>query len=108
MAPDSPNLEIRAVPVPAGAASFLAFRGKGRLLGWSLRESTALALATVNLYNTSKASGLLIGTIPLVANEGVVQWFSGWGIPVNDIYLEIVSGSVVGCLYLDVFGAGPG
>lgn len=68
-------------------------------LGFSLRE-TAGTTATLRVYdNASAASGTLLDTIQLSANESAREYYGPEGIgAVNGIYVDVVSGTVEGSL----------
>lgn len=69
----------------------------GIYAGFAIRE-TAGATATVRLYdNASAASGTLLDTIALAANESAREYYLPGGIwCVNGIYAKIVAGTVEG------------
>jgi hypothetical protein len=65
--------------------------------GFSIRE-TAGATAIIRIYdNASAASGTLLDTIRLAANESAREWYGPGGIDaLNGIYVDIVSGAAEG------------
>lgn len=67
--------------------------------GFALRE-TAGAIATVRIYdNASAASGTLVDTISLAANESGSAWYADGGIRLTaGLYVKIVAGAVEGSL----------
>lgn len=70
--------------------------------GWSMVESTGAAAAEVRLFDGSGVGGGLLGIISLVAGASDTETFPGHGLTVETgkVYLDIVSGSVVGVLYV--------
>lgn len=88
-----------ARPVPIAAGGRLA-TGRGRLTGWSLRE-TAGAAATVTVY--AAADGLdpasIIATVPLAANAGSTHFPSNPGIFYAEGVFVVVTGAVTGALH---------
>lgn len=78
-------------------ASQVVVSSPGSYVGWALRE-TAGAVATVRLYdNSSSASGTLLDTIQLAANESGSEWLSGNGLRfANGVYAQVVAGTVEG------------
>ncbi|MEA2703549.1 MAG: hypothetical protein QOD63_1494 [Actinomycetota bacterium] len=89
------DVEASALPISGVSQALLAFAGVYR--GWALRE-TAGAVATVRLYdNATAASGTLLDTIELGANESGSEWLAGGGLRfANGIYVSIVAGAVEG------------
>lgn len=86
----------------SGAAPFSGSDGavvarRAIYLGFSLRE-TAGSTATLRVYdNASAASGTIIDSIQLSANESAREWYGPDGILVtNGIYVDVVSGTVEG------------
>lgn len=65
--------------------------------GFTLRE-TAGAAAIVRIFdNPSEASGTLLDTIGLSANESAREWYGGDGIRAEKgIWFEVVAGAVEG------------
>lgn len=86
----------RAISVSTDAA---AFTGRQKLLGWTLRE-TAGAVATVDLFDNTAASGTRVGAISLAAAGSSTEWFPD-GIQVaNGIYYD-VTGTVAGSIFVE-------
>lgn len=86
----------RAVAVSTDS-SVLAVRGK--LRGWTLRE-TAGAVATVDLYdNASAASGTKVGAISLAAAGSSTVFFSEEVQVRNGIFYD-VTGTVTGSVFV--------
>jgi hypothetical protein len=74
---------------------------RGRLVGWSLRE-TAGNPATVTLYNGRDTGADVLAVIPLTANAGATLLPGSPGVSFGDGLYAAVSGAVTGALY---FGA---
>lgn len=76
---------------------------RGRLVGWSLRE-TAGNPATVTLYAARDAGdpNTVLAVIPLTANAGATLLPGSPGVSFGDGLYAAVSGAVTGALY---FGA---
>lgn len=66
--------------------------------GFTIRETSGVAVAVVNIYdNASAASGTLLDTISLAANESAREDYLPQGIRAgNGIYVDVVSGAVAG------------
>jgi hypothetical protein len=71
--------------------------GARRYQGFSLRETSGSAGATVRVYNGVSAAGVLLDTISLLANESAREDYGGRGLlaPLG-IYFELVAGAVEG------------
>lgn len=64
--------------------------------GFSLKETSGAASATVKIYRGSDATGDLVEVVQLAASESAREFYPG-GISVSfGIYIDIVSGSVEG------------
>jgi hypothetical protein len=74
---------------------------RGRLVGWSLRE-TAGSPATVTVYNGRDTGADVLAVIPLAANAGASVLPGSPGVSFGDGLFVAVTGAVVGALY---FGA---
>lgn len=65
--------------------------------GFTIRETTGSASATVVIYdNASAASGTILEQISLAAGESARECYSAGLSAVNGIYVSIVSGTVAG------------
>jgi len=87
-----------AVPVAlTGADQAAAAAGPGTYLGFAIRE-TAGAVATIRVYdNASAASGTLLDTIELSANESAREYYGPDGLWFKSgVYVKIVAGTVEG------------
>jgi hypothetical protein len=72
--------------------------GAGYYNGYSLRE-TAGAAAVVRIYDNTAASGTILDTVALAANESAREYYPSPGIRVeNGLYFQVVSGTVEGSL----------
>lgn len=90
----------RAVAVSTDSA-VIARRGK--LMGWSLRETGGAATATVDLYdNASAASGTRVGAVNLAISGSSTVWF-GPGVQLaNGLFYDVGgTGVVAGSVYVD-------
>jgi hypothetical protein len=86
------------------AASQGISRSAGRLAGFSFREVTGAA-AVIRLRDGADrdlaANGDLLVTVSLIGNESDRDWFMPGGISFGyGVYVEIVSGTVEGTIYL--------
>jgi hypothetical protein len=80
-----------------GSDQALRAVGPGVYRGFAIRE-TAGAVATIQIYdNASAATGTLLDTIRLAANESAREWYGNDGIWFqNGVYVKIVAGTVEG------------
>lgn len=78
----------------------VAYASRAIYCGFSLRE-TAGSTAAVRVYdNASAASGTLLDTISLAANESAREDYAAGLQAENGIYIDIVSGTVEGSVRL--------
>jgi hypothetical protein len=78
----------------------------GRLVGWSLRETSGGAPAVVTIYDGREAASAdPIVTLPLLAGGGATQMPAATGVSFGDGLFVQVTGAVVGSLF---FGAVDG
>ena len=92
----------RPVPIPAGTNSFRAANGRGRFAGWSLREATGSAPATVTVYDGLDSTADPIATVVIPAGTSTNQPASLPGVSFGDGVAVTVSGAVLGSLYFGV------
>lgn len=79
-----------------GSDQAIRAAGSGIYLGFSVRE-TAGSTATIRVYdNASAASGTLLDSIQLAANESAREWYPGGIWFSAGVYVDIVSGAVEG------------
>jgi len=91
----------RAVPVgtaPGGTLRPLAAGAAGRLVGYSLRESSGTAGVLVRIFDGHDANGTLLATIPLAAATVAVngpEWdlstLPGGGVSITDGLVLVLS-----------------
>ncbi|MEV4557784.1 hypothetical protein AB0K51_12380 [Kitasatospora sp. NPDC049285] len=98
------GVALRAArPVAIGVApngSQRPLSSAGRIVGWSVRETTGAA-AVVRLWDGREAGGQLLGVIAFPAGAAANVMPSGGGINVSDaLFVEVVTGTVEGVLYL--------
>lgn len=81
-------------------ANSLVWGDTGRLVGFSLRESSGSAPATVTWYDSHDAGGDLVATASLPAGGSVTHWFGPGGVSFGDGLFVAVTGAVAGTTYL--------
>lgn len=95
-----------ARPVQVGVAANaqnLASTSAGRLVGWSLRESTGTAPGVVRIWDGRDNQGALLACVNLGQGASETQWMAPGGVSFqHGLYVEIISG---GGLSDDVEGA---
>lgn len=86
----------RALPL-YGTASQLVSNGRGRVTGWSLRETGGTNPAVVRLRSGRDSGGELIFTITVPAGQSSNVCAPAPGISYGDgVYVEVVSGVLEG------------
>lgn len=88
--------EHAAVPQPVGGQ----VGGRVILMGWSIRETSGLAVASVIVRNGTDASGMESASINLNASDSVRDWFGPRGILLDNGYFPVVAGAVAGAVWL--------
>lgn len=87
---------VRALPVGVTTADLTLLQGVGVLYGWSLRETTGAAVATVEIRDGDQP----LGEIGLVASGVNSAWLGPMGVRIaNSVILHVVAGSVTGAVY---------
>ena len=84
-----------SVALPAPPAPVLYYRG------FSLRETTGLAVALVRLWDAASATGNIIDEISLAANESARENYPIAKVAKTGVYIEVVSGAVAGSIFYD-------
>jgi hypothetical protein len=90
----------------AGGAQNLASTSAGRLVGWSLRESTGANPAVVRLWDGRDNEGALVACINLGQGASETQWMAPGGVSFqHGLFVEVIEGtglsvSVEGAVYL--------
>lgn len=100
--------ELRAVDIaaaPGGAVNASKQIGSGNfnlLFGWSFTETTGAAVASVRLHDGRDANGAVLARISLTAAAGVREMLpeKGLRLQTGQLWLEVVSGSVEGVLWV--------
>lgn len=89
--------DIDVISVPVTTVSVTLLEGGGFLAGWSLRETTGAATATVEVTS----GGNPVAEISLSSGGSDTQWLGDHGVEVNqDITMDVISGSVAGAFYV--------
>lgn len=91
----------RLLPVPATSTSRLLYSRGAVVMGWAFVESTGAGTARVNLYSGVDTTGTLAVPISLLADQSTRDYLSPAGVYFpSGVYLEVVSGSVVGSVWV--------
>lgn len=95
---DSPP--VLPVSIPAGQSGAVT-GGPTTLCGWSLRNTSAAAVAQIDLYDGADATGQLVATITLAANESTRDYLPQPGVTCRrGVYVNIVAGAVAGAVWV--------
>ena len=87
------------IPLNAVSASTQLYYAGGYVARLSLREATGSAPVSLQIYDGSNTSGVLIDAPYLAANGWSETRFNPWDYPFDGgLYLNVVSGSVSGCI----------
>lgn len=74
-------------------------RGRCILFGYSLRETSGAAVATVQFLNGADATGLEVAGIQLQPSGATRDWFGPQGIDTDVGIWPVVTGAVAGAFY---------
>lgn len=89
------SLQVISLPSPAISNQLIA--GKARLVGWSLRETTGAAAASVNFTS----GGNVIATSAMPSGTSDNHYPPGGGIIASsDISITVLAGSFTGAVYV--------
>ncbi|HVD03182.1 MAG TPA: hypothetical protein VNF75_03480 [Candidatus Dormibacteraeota bacterium] len=90
----------RPIPVPTTSSSEVLAGGRYVFYGFSLRETTGAAAATVDIYDGGGTGGTLVAALDLAQGASDQLWLGDNGVlMVQGIYLSVVAGSVRGAVY---------
>jgi len=78
----------------------LVHGGPSRLVGWSLRETSGSAPATVTVYDSRDASGDVLATVTVAAGATSNHGLPVSGVSAGEAVFVAVTGAVLGSLYL--------
>ncbi len=90
--------EVRAEAITGDESVTLA---PANYYGFSLRETSGSAAATVRIYDGDTAAGALLDTIQLVAGESAREFYPGGVRAQEGIYVDVVSGAVEGSVRVE-------
>ena len=85
---------VRAKPVTATAT---VRAGAGNYCGFSFRETTGAATATIVIYDATSATGTILDTIQLAQGESAREFYPGGIICENGIH-AVVTGTIQGSI----------
>lgn len=82
---------MAAVATALTGADQAAATTHSRLYGWTIRNSHATEVLTVDIYNhASAATGARIGTVALAANTSQTVWFGPQGVLADKgVYIDV-------------------
>lgn len=90
----------RSFATASPAVSGVLLNTAALIFGWSFRETTNSAIATVELYDGTGTNGQLLTSITLAINESTRDLMGGNGLEaLGGIYLNVVAGSVKGAVW---------
>jgi hypothetical protein len=103
-----PVTPVDVVEEPWARHVFWSLAGAGQarlafaviLLGWSATETTGSATASVNIYDGTDSSGVILLPIRLASGESAEAWYGPGGIRFrNGVYINVASGAAQGALF---------
>jgi hypothetical protein len=88
--------DVQLISIPADTASELILPSSGWFAGFSLRETTGAAVATVRFTSGNN----IVAVVQLAAGASANQWFGDHGFYVGqDVTMNVLAGSVEGAVY---------
>ncbi len=84
-----------SVALPYTPAPFVYYRG------FAIRETTGAATATIEIYDGTAISAILLDEITLLPNESAREVYDGPKRASTGIYFRVVAGSVAGSVFVD-------
>lgn len=91
------NVTVISVPVTATSQEIAS--GRVWLAGWSLRETTGAAAASVEFTS----GGNPIGESSMISGGSDTNWLGANGVIINgDVTLNVITGSVKGAVYVAI------
>ena len=93
--------EIRAEAISGDESVNLA---PANYYGFSFRETSGSAVATVRIYDGDTAAGALLDSIQLSAGESAREFYAGGIRAQEGIYVDIVAGAVEGGVRVEDVG----
>lgn len=95
-------LPHRAVITADVSVAGQAYASQATLRGWSVRESTGLAIAQLDLFDGLAASGVLVATITLKAGESTRDYLPGGGVSLQrGLWVVLTAGAVAGVAWIE-------
>lgn len=90
----------KPIPIPTTNASREVLGRPALLIGYSFRETTGSATATLEIINGQDGTGVIVGEIALAASGAETEIIGHPGLFCdNGLYLSVVSGSVRGSMW---------
>lgn len=88
-------------PIATTTADAQPFTGACLLRGWSFRETTGSAAASLIIYDGPAAAGQIVAAIDLLASESTRDYPPGNGIMIRTTpFVDVTGGSIQGSLWL--------
>lgn len=87
------------IKMPVSSGTALIVGGRGRLMGFSARETGGVNPAQVDLYSGNVALTDLVVTVDLAPGGSTRDWYGPMGIDVEDLTMNVVSGAVTGAVW---------
>jgi hypothetical protein len=99
--PSGARFTPNAIPITVPTTVSAAVVGPACVvLGWSLRETTGAAPATVEVWDGQDTTGQLIATISLLAGQSTRDWLGPQGvITTRGLFVSIVAGAIKGAIW---------
>lgn len=92
--------QVKARAIPADGADHQLTTAAGGLFGWSLRETTGAATATVELIDGGNNAGQVLAEVVLGAGGSESVWLGPHGIDVQTgLRVHVVAGTVKGAAW---------
>jgi hypothetical protein len=98
---DEVGSPTNTVPIPTTVANVNVSSRAALLRGWSFRETTGVAAASIDILDGNDPGGELLATINLSAGQSIRENAPGYGVLVEmGPFLRVNSGSVQGAMWI--------
>ena len=87
----------RAFDLSAAAAQLLGYSCD--VYGWSLKNLSSSAVATIDIYDSADGTGIPVFPIVIAANGVSAEWFGPNGVRFNNaVYANVTAGEIKGSI----------
>lgn len=90
-----------ALQVPAATSIPVLVSGRGKLLGWSLKDNNNVGGSAIDLLDGISSSGSFLGRIALAQNATETRWLGDTGVTFEGgVFANVVTATMSGVVYV--------